>query len=265
VLGVVALAVVATATRARAHDFWIEPSSFTPEPGASFTLRLRVGERFAGETVPRNDAMIVRFLLVGPSGESRVRGADGGDPAGIARVASPGLHVAGYRSRPSAIDLDPGKFSSYLEAEGLERIVALRAARGESEKPARERYSRCARALLAAGPEAARGADVALGFTLELVAEKNPYALAPGDELPLRLTYDGAPIAGVLVSALDRDAPGATVAARTDAEGRVRLRLAAAGDWLIKAVHMIALPPGEDADWESFWASLTFSLPAARP
>jgi len=32
--------------------------------------------------------------------------------------------------------------------------------------------------------------------------------------------------------------------------------------WLVKAVHMIPLPKDGDADWESFWASLTFELPA---
>ena len=33
------------------------------------------------------------------------------------------------------------------------------------------------------------------------------------------------------------------------------------GVWLVKAVHMVPLPKGQDADWESFWASLTFELP----
>lgn len=256
---------MATATTAQAHDFWIEPSSFTPRPGDAVTLRLLVGERFAGESVPRSEEMIARFVVAGPSGETAVRGREGADPAGIASLAAPGLYVAGYRSRPSAIELEAGKFESYLESEGLQSVSRLRAARGESDKPARERYSRCARALIAVGPDAARGADAPLGFTLELVAERNPYALAPGDELPLRLTYDGEPIAGVLVTALNQDTPAATVAARTDRDGRVALRLAAPGTWLVKAVHMIALPPGEDADWESLWASLTFALPAKRP
>jgi len=265
VLATVAAILLGMAATARAHDFWIEPSSFTPTPGEGVTLRLFVGERFAGEPVPRSDAMIARFVIAGPEGEAAVRGAEGADPAGIALVAKPGLHVVGYRSRPTAIEIDAGKFESYLATEGLDRVSALRAARGESDQPGRERYSRNARALLAAGDAAARGADAPLGFTFELVAEQNPYALAPGDELPLRLTYDGVPIAGVLVSALNRNHPAATVAARTDAAGHVRLRLAAPGDWLLKAVHMIALPPGEDAQWESFWASLTFTLAPGTP
>jgi len=28
--------------------------------------------------------------------------------------------------------------------------------------------------------------------------------------------------------------------------------------WLVKAVHMVPAPAGSDADWRSFWASLTF-------
>ena len=37
-----------------------------------------------------------------------------------------------------------------------------------------------------------------------------------------------------------------------------------AGAWLIKAVHMIRAPSDAGADWESFWASLTFALPPGR-
>lgn len=248
------------APAARAHDFWIEPSTFTPAPGEPVTLRLLVGERLAGEPLPRSDAMITSFVIVGPEGTLPVRGRDGLDPAGIVTPAKPGLHVVGYRSRASNVELEPGKFASYLETEGLQRIASLRAARGETEAPAKERFSRCAKALLATGTGAASGADAPLGLTLELVAEKSPASLAPGDALPLRLTYDGQPIEGVLVSALSRTDPSANVAARTDAAGRVALKLATDGPWLVKAVHMIALPPGDEAQWESFWASTTFAL-----
>jgi len=263
-LAVVVAGAVALATTAAAHDFWIEPSRFATAPGETVTLRLLVGARFRGEPLPRNDALLARFVLHGPAGETPVAGRHGIDPAGSVTPASPGLHVVGYRSRYSVVDLEPGKFESYLAEEGLESISRLRSARGESGRGARERFSRCARSLIAVGStaEVERGQDVPLGLTLELVAEKNPYALAAGDELPLRLTFDGAPLEGVLVSALAQGDPQATVAARTDAAGRVRLRLAQAGEWLVKAVHMVELPPGEDAGWESTWASLTFDLPA---
>jgi hypothetical protein len=31
--------------------------------------------------------------------------------------------------------------------------------------------------------------------------------------------------------------------------------------WLVKAVHMIEAPAGSNADWLSYWASLTFEMP----
>src|SRR2546430_4802582 len=38
--------------------------------------------------------------------------------------------------------------------------------------------------------------DPALINQFELVAERNPYAMTVGQELPVRLTYEGRPLAG---------------------------------------------------------------------
>jgi uncharacterized GH25 family protein len=81
--------------------------------------------------------------------------------------------------------------------------------------------------------------------------------------LPVSLTYQGQPLAGALVVALNRANPTEKLAVRSDKSGRVRLRLPRGGMWLIKAVHMIPAEPESGADWESFWASLTFTLPVA--
>jgi uncharacterized GH25 family protein len=102
-----------------------------------------------------------------------------------------------------------------------------------------------------------------LGFTLELIPERSPYALGVGDALPVVLRYEGKPLAGVLVMALHGS--GETLASiRSDAAGRARVPLSRGGAWLVKAVHMVPAPAGTDADWESIWASLTFELPAER-
>ena len=51
---------------------------------------------------------------------------------------------------------------------------------------------------------------------------------------------------------------------RTDAEGRARLVLPHADVWLLSVVHMIPAPAGAKADWESFWASLSFETADRR-
>jgi hypothetical protein len=233
--------------------------------GSVVRIQLVVGEKFRGEPLPRNPALIAKFVLVSSAGEQPVSGRAGDDPAGSARIGAPGLQVIGYRSLESPLSLEAEKFEQYLREEGLEGIVALRARRGESRKPSRELFSRDVKSLLCAGGRAYSGEDRALGFPLELLAEKNPCAAKPGDELPVRLLYEGKPLAGALVAALPHEEPDAKLSQRTDAKGRVRLRLPKAGVWLVKAVHMVEAPAGTDADWQSLWASLTFEVPAQNP
>jgi len=243
-----------------AHDLWIEPSSFRPEVGERVTVALRVGQNLSGEPMPRIPQLIERFLLKGKTREIPVIGRSGADPAGMTVVGEPGLQWIGYQSRPYPVTLEAQKFEAYLKDEGLERIIAERKRKGQAATPGRERFYRCAKALLdVPGGEAATPSEP-LGFTLELVPRKNPYALRAGDALPLALTFHGKPIANVLVVAMRKEAPTQTVHARTDAAGRVSLRLIDEGFWLIKAVHMEAAPPDAGVDWESWWASMTFDL-----
>jgi uncharacterized GH25 family protein len=259
-----ASAACAAAAPLSAHDFWIEPSSFRPAVGSTVSARLFVGMSFRGDPVPRNPALIERFVLVTDAGEIPVEGRPGDDPAGRVSIGAPGVAVIGYRSRNSFLSQDADKFEEYLREEGLERILELRARRGESGKPSREVFSRCAKALLSSGGGSA-GWDRNVGLTLELLPEKNPLLLAAGGELPIRLLYGQKPLSGALVVALPYDTPDAKLSQRTDGKGRVRLRLPAAGRWLIKAVHMVPASDTAQADWQSLWASLTFEIPGATP
>lgn len=252
------LCALGPAARLRAHDFWIEPSTFRPTPGQRVVVRLRVGQHFRGDPVPRDPALLQRFALIGPDGESPVPGVPGGEPAGFTIAGSAGLSLVTYASGRSPVDLDGAKFEVYLADEGLEAISALRAKRGQSAAPVREVFSRCAKAVLTVGGTGGAGYDRVLGLTLELVPELDPSGVPAGGELPVRLLYHGKPLAGALVTAISRDRPEAKVSGRTDRAGRVRLPLDHASEWLIKAVHMIPAAAGSGADWESFWASLTF-------
>jgi uncharacterized GH25 family protein len=254
----------AVATPLVAHDFWIEPTSFRPDVGSVVGLSLRVGQGFRGDPVPLNPDKIVKFATVSPAGtETPVDGAPGRDPAGRARVTERGFVVAGYRSSPSSLELPADKFEAYLKDEGLEKVSEVRARRGDSEKPSKEIFSRCAKALLDAGGAGAAGFDRSLGFRLELIPGKRPKELPPngGGSIPVRLVYEGKPLAGALVVAMNRDDPEKRLSARTDKSGGVLLALHRGGVWLVKAVHMVPAPVESGADWESLWASLTFEAP----
>jgi uncharacterized GH25 family protein len=262
-LGALTLAVLVCSPGLHAHDMWIEPATFVPEPGAILAVRLRVGQDLIGDPLPRDPALIKQFVFEDAAGRKPLVGHEGADPAGFLRVAAPGLLVIGYHSNASAVELTPEKFNQYVKEEGLDAIAGLRASRHETDTKAREMFSRCAKSLVSSGATKGGDGDRALGFTLELVAERNPYALRAGQQLPVRLTYENRPLTGALVVAINRVNASEKVSARTDSDGRVRLRLPTGGVWLVKAVHMVPAPVGTAAQWTSFWASLTFELPTS--
>lgn len=261
-LTALALAAALSAAPLSAHDLWIEPTTFSPHLGETVGVRLRVGQDFLGDPLPRSAALIDQFVVEDADGRTPVVGRNGADPAGLLRVSAPGLLVIGYRSNPSTIEQTADKFNAYLKEEGLEAVAALRARHGQTSRPVREMFSRCAKSLLLSGPPDKGEGDRPLGFTLELVAGRNPFTMEAGQELPVTLTYEKRALAGALVVAINRSHPSEKLTARSDRDGRVRFRLPRTGVWLIKAVHMVEAPAGAGAEWASYWASLTFELGA---
>jgi uncharacterized protein DUF4198 len=248
-----AVAICIFAGAASAHDFWIEPSTFHPKVGERVSVSLRVGQNLQGDPVPRTPELIDRFIIKGSAREMPVPGFTRRDPAGYPTIAEPGLHWIGYQSNSTPLTLEAAKFEQYLKDEGLERIIDIRKGKGLSATPGRERFYRCAKSLLET-PGSRAALEEPLGFTLELLPHRNPNAFS--------LLFRGKPIANVLVVALNKDE---TVRGRTDAKGRVALRLTRPGMWLIKAVHMEPAPAGAEVDWESWWASITFDSMAETP
>jgi uncharacterized GH25 family protein len=253
-----------------AHDYWLELSKYCPAAGEAVLVSHRVGENLAGEAVPRNPLAIVRFDLVAADGSATpVPGRDGFDPAGFLKVDKAGPARIVFQSTRSFVELLPEKFSSYLELEGLQKIERERQRLGKGMDVAREAFSRSAAAQLCVGassanPGAAGSPPAPAGLDLEIVPDRALCAAKAGSEIGFRVLFRGQPVEGLLVMALSRANPAA-LTARTDRRGHVGFKLDRPGFWLIKAVEMRPLAAEPRADWESFWASLTFELAAAAP
>jgi len=95
-----------------------------------------------------------------------------------------------------------------------------------------------------------------LGYKIEIVPQRNPAALKPGQSLPLLVLYMGKPLKDVAVYAVYEGYKATKkgiypVNTKTDVNGIARLRLDRLGQWLICARYEFDTPGNPDADYEN--------------
>lgn len=246
-----------------AHEFWIEPHVFAVAPDARIEADIRIGQEFKGDAFPYIPSRFTAFRRYDREGESDVAGTTGDLPALALEPRAEGLTLFTYVSVAERIRFqDWQKFADYLAFEGLSAIPARHDARGLSRDDIRELYTRCAKTLVSVGDDATEQ-DRATGMRLELVAGENPLAISPGAEISFTLLWEGAPLGDTQVALFRKggDSGDATrILTRTDLNGQARFTLPGNGTYMAAAVHMIEAPADRNADWESYWASLTFGM-----
>lgn len=252
-------ALLLLAVPALAHDFWIEPSQYRAEAGTLIATHLRVGENFTGEPVVRASNLLDLFIARDVVAERNVLGYEGDDPAGAVQIKFPGLTIVGYRGKGVPHEMPAQKFEDYLRLEGADQVIAERARRGDSQKKGKENFYRYAKTLLYAPPKPDTppgdlAASTPFGWRCELVPESNPYTDS-SESLSFLLLLDGKPLPDTVVVAMNHTD---RLTARTDANGRVTFAMPK-GEWLVKSTVLVPAPHIAHADWESLWASLTFS------
>ena len=271
-----ALALPPAVPPAAAHEYWLQPSRYRAAAGDTLAIAAFAGTGFRGERKPYAAPRTLALTLEGPRALDMRPAAVNGDLTFARFIAPDGRGaVIVYRSDFSSIELPAAEFDRYLEDQGLDGPRAARARMGATAGPGRERYARCAKAWIAGAAGAdARRVTTPAGLPLEIVPLADP---ARGARLAVRVLWQGRPLARARVrawrqplasdatpgDAARRDSTGFVADARTDRAGRALLRVGAPGEWLVSCVHMV---PSEDraaADWQSFWASLTFARPAA--
>lgn len=258
-----ALAALCAAPSAWAHDFWLQPSHFRPPPGGDVEALMYVGHGPDREIWNVPAERVLSLQTIGASGRSDMRTAIGGPIAGRAhfRFATPGAHVIALVSNDATSILPAARFQAYAEDAGLTEVLRHRARTHAQARDGRELYSRRAKAIVQVG--AARpGADAfvttPIGHTLEIVPERNPYALRIGEQLPVRVYYLGAPLAGARITMTDLANDAQPVGARrTDRNGRAAFPLRS-GRWMLNVVWSRPIEGDARADYQTIFSSLTF-------
>lgn len=256
------------ALSAHAHEFWLEARPpLLAAPGVS-ELTLRVGENFDGELTPFVDerTAVLRHYTAGAVTDLAARLPRRTAVPVLAVPIAAGTSLIAFDSQPITFSLSADKFHAYLHDEGLDHVIEQRKAAGKDAAPGRERYRRHVKALLRAGEASDGTYALRTGQRMEITPLSDPFAAAAGATLRLKLSFDGKPLSGVLVKAWHRHRDQAQlliIRTRADAAGEVAFGLPYAGEWMVSAVHMLPAKGAANADWDSFWGNLTFTLPGA--
>ncbi|WP_220612094.1 DUF4198 domain-containing protein [Hymenobacter sp. HSC-4F20] len=268
---------LAGAGAAWAQEFWLEPARFFVGPGAAVYLRRLTGPEFRGQRwlgKSSRVAGLVHYAPGAPPANLLPQATAADTLATTLTLRQPGTHLVALATTNAFVTLPAPEFTAYLRAAGLEYALAQRQQHGETEKPGREAYRRCAKTLLHVGPllgpDTARAWARVVGHPLELVPEQNPVRLPAGSSLTVRVLAEGRPVAGQLVRVWRRGttAPALLGTFRSNQNGRVLFRISGSGEYLVGSVRMVAAPAGQEVpqplDWQSTWATLTFGVSAQK-
>lgn len=256
---IVLVAVTVATAQLSAHDFWLAATTWTPGADGKATITAGVGEKFPTRTNFRSrDNWLAAWRVIGPSGDIPVSKEFVRNDLVVATdvtLPSPGAYLGVALVSAQTIEMKGQEFTDYLKEEGLESVIAARQKAGEADKTTKERYARYAKVAIRHGAGAGTHLTRPIGVPAEFVPAVDPTGISAGQSLTVQLLTNGKPVRGATVSAVTE---GAAVRQQTNDEGRATFAIDRAGAWLIKTVHMVRMPPGSEAEWESYWVTLAF-------
>jgi uncharacterized GH25 family protein len=97
---------------------------------------------------------------------------------------------------------------------------------------------------------------------LEIVPEVSPYTQPRPASLPVRVMYEGRPLAGALIKLTNLAHDAAPLETHlTDQVGRATFTMPGTGTWLLNVIWTKVLPSSRETDFETVFSSLSFGFP----
>jgi uncharacterized GH25 family protein len=251
---------------ARGEDSWLIADSHAVNTGEPLWLSFVTGHVFPFGDAPSDPADVTGFVDRCGSDIRTVAGYARQDRGLSIRepITGEGIHVIGCTLAREIVEIPKEDFDSYLRRERADQALAIQNQRAGSRAMVCEAYTKFAKTIVEVYPADRDDVryQVPLGHRLEIIPLSNPCRWQDGATVDVEVRLDGYPWPDVAVSAGHDGAKDRTYAAetKTDSSGVARIQLTKPGHWFIKA-HLIR--PTDQigrAEWESFWASLTFRV-----
>ena len=246
----------------QSHEFWLDPMKYKLQPGESVTIKFAVGENFTGSDwdLSKQKPELMQIFEGQEATDLTAKVPNMKGTKLKLTIANAGTKLIAFQSKPSFIKLNGSKFNEYLESDGLDNAIEWRKKNGQDTTGAKEFYTRYAKLMLQSGKQLDDTWKKMAGHRLEIIPQQNPYSLKAGDYLGCQILYERKPSAHTLVKVWGHVGNKIFLQnAYTENDGTVKFPISANGPWMISAVRM-ERSKNPEADWESSWASLVFSV-----
>ncbi|MGB3725856.1 MAG: DUF4198 domain-containing protein [Glaciecola sp.] len=247
-----------------AHDFWLSPNKYKLAKPNAISVQFLVGHK---EDMNHWDLQWKRIVALRAYSENKVSDMTGSvipktnllPGTASTKELAQGTHLIGFETYHSISELNAEKFNSYISDEGLTAISKHRQEAGTSTQRGTEIYSRRAKAIVQVGDTYTDNVTQPIGHTLEIVPLHNPHSLKKDEELPIVVLFRGKPLAGALVhiSSLNNHDYSEQFLT-TESTGITSFQVDKANDYKINVIWGVPIANNADADYETYFSSLTF-------
>ncbi|MEM9338883.1 MAG: DUF4198 domain-containing protein [Bacteroidota bacterium] len=263
------------------HDMFLKLDQYFLEPNTDAVIALYNGTFDQSDNVITRDRMI-DVSLVG-SGKRTTMDTSAWfekDKTTYLNLTtgSQGTWVAGVSTKPRTFGMSAKSFNDYLKHDGVLDMLTSRETNGTLGDSAIEKYSKHVKIFFQVGDERTNDYQTELGYPIEFIPLKNPYTIHPDDSLPVKLVFNGQPLANQLVYVGNKAASKHTHNGhthshdektdhkhdelrqfRTDEQGLFNVPISSEGIWYIRTIHLVEVEE-EGLTHESNWATITFAV-----
>lgn len=244
------------------HEFWIQPDKFIYKRGETTNIKFLVGENFTGQnwTGDKERVNSLRLYFDDVADKKLVDnlGLEKGDSLQLA-MFDEGTVMVALNTKNSFIGLDAKKFNDYLREDGLTEALEYRERNGDTSKNGREFYQRSVKTIFQVGNKTTNVFKQKTELPLDIVPADNPYNVAKDGNFKVKVFFMGDKLKKTRISVWHKlDDKVSKQEYTTDDDGEVKFFLATEGEWMISCVKMVRLEKDPQADWQSYWGSLTW-------
>ncbi|HEV8287348.1 MAG TPA: DUF4198 domain-containing protein [Chitinophagaceae bacterium] len=244
------------------HEFWIQPDKFIYKRGETINIKFLVGENFSGNNWTGNQDKVSSLRLYFDDVMDRNLddnlGIDKGDSLQIAMLDE-GTVMVSLSTKNSFINLGPKEFNDYLREDGLADALEYRQKNGDTTKNGLEYFQRSVKTIFQVGGKTTNAYKQKTELPLDIIPAEHPYNVAKDGNFKVKVYFLGEKLKNTKVKVWHRlDDKVTQLDYTTDDDGEIKFFLSPEGEWMVSCVKMVRLQNDSQAEWQSYWSSLTW-------